>query len=567
MIRLPARTVRSLSPLISCVILIASITGASRSVFAADKPNVVVIYADDMGWTGLQHDASLNPEGSPLYETPNLMRLARRGVTFQNAYAASPVCSASRAALLTGQSPGKSRMTDWFEGNATPGTNVRRPENWIKNLPSSKVTLAETLKSADYQNALFGKWHLSSAPFLSSHDPVSMDPLQHGFDENYGGTWIGSIGYLSYYSNNRGAWDLPGLDKPYVRPANTYLPDALRDLTTDFISRKAATDEPFFAMLSEYLVHRPLAAPEALVNKYSAKIDALQAAQVNLHGHTDPQYAAMTEVFDQSVGAILDTLDDPNSDGDTSDSIRDDTIIVFTSDNGGLVNPDVTSNWPLRAGKGSLYEGGIRVPMVVSWTGDSSGLGAGVISDTTVSGQDIYPTIAELAGIEIDPEYAREMDGRSFADVLRGDYAQKRPAFFHYPHLSPAALAAGDFDASKGAGEAGQFVSAMRNGDWKLLWLYDEQRYELYNLALDPGEMDNLINNNSSVAKSLSIQLRQYLEGSDALMPISLVTGRPVGLPPVYSVPEPNMLTMVWICIIGSGMAYRRRKPHRQMIG
>ena len=401
-----------------------------------------------------------------------MLRLARSGVTFSNAYAATPVCSSSRAALLTGQSPAVNRMTDWIEGSASPGHHVRRPENWVQNLMGSQVTLAESFRDAGYATGLFGKWHLSKVPGLPGYNPISSDPTQHGFDVNFGGSWFGNPSYSGgYFAGSRGRWlQMPGMDRPGSYPAGTHLSDALLGHASGFIQQQAALQQPFFMFMSEYLPHTPVVETDELVQKYRQKISQMQVNHVDTRGHTNASYAAMLERMDRNVGTLLDRLDDPNDDGSTADSIRDDTIILFTSDNGGLLGDDVTSNRPLCAGKGSLYEGGIREPMIVSWTGNpalpSARNNAGRVSKALFTGYDIAPTLLDLAQVSNVAEVNSRIDGVSVVDALEDQPFDRGDIFWHYPHHSPRSSGP---DGIAG----GDFVSAVRRDQWKLIWFYD----------------------------------------------------------------------------------------------
>ncbi len=461
---------------------------------AADKPNVVLFFVDDMGWADWGRSA-LNPEGSDVYETPNMDRLAQRGVVFNNGYASAPVCSPTRVSLMTGKNAARHRTTDYL-GAGSPGLRgVTPPTDWSQNLGAGEVTLAEALKAAGYATGFFGKWHLGQAG-----NPAA-DPLQNGFDSNVGGATSGNPGFAGgFFAGDDGAWaNMPGLDTPGQFAPTEYLSDALSAKAADFIGQKAAEDTPFFLNLSHYVVHTPIQAPADLVSKYANKIAALQAAG-GVAGHDNPTYAAMVEKMDQSLGRLLDRLEDPNNDNDPADSILDNTIVLFTSDNGGLTSYGVTDNRPLREGKGSVYEGGIREPYILSWTG-SAGVQQGVVNSTPLSTHDIYPTLLELTGVAGDAVQNSQMDGVSFAGALAGQTLDRRPQIWHYPHYSPQ-----DSGDDGAVIDGGQFVSAVRSGDWKLLWFHERGQYELYNLAADIGEANNVLAANPGVA--LDAELR-----------------------------------------------------------
>jgi len=336
-------------------------------VMAQGTPNVVLFVVDDMGWTDWQHDAVLNPTGSALYETPNMLRLSQSGVVFNNAYASSPVCSPTRVALMTGKNPARTRITDYISGTNNSTKKLVQPD-WVKNLAASDVTLAESLSAANYATGFFGKWHLGESG-------ASADPLQNGFQSNVGGGRFGNPGGKNggFFAGSDGMWvGMPKLNTPKAYPAEKYLSDALNEQAVAYIESHA--ESPFFLMMSHYLVHTPIQAPKDLVKKYTQKIAQLRTQGVDLKDHTNPTYAAMVEKMDDSLGVLLDRLEDPNGDGNDSDSIRNNTVIFLVSDNGGLWSSEgsPTRNLPLREGKGSVYEGGIRTPAIASWPGISA---------------------------------------------------------------------------------------------------------------------------------------------------------------------------------------------------
>ena len=496
----------------------------------AQQPNIVLFLVDDMGWTDWQQDAVLNPTGSALYETPNMLRLAHEGTVFNNAYAASPVCSPTRAAILTGKSPARLRITDFISGTNTATTNLSQP-NWTKNLPASELTLAESLAAAGYNTSFFGKWHMGQ-----NGNPVA-DPLNNGFDVNVGGAASGNPGFAGgFFAGGDGAWaGMPGLDTPGTYPSDKYLSDALSEQAAGYIAGQVASPsvDPFFLMMSHYLVHTPIQAPASLVSKYTQKISQLQSQGVDLQGHDNATYAGMVEKMDDSLGLLLDRLDDPNGDGDLSDSIRNETVILFASDNGGLYasGGSPTRNLPLREGKGSVYEGGIREPFLVSWTGNAAA-GQGVVTDARTSSHDIYPTVLEIAGVLDDgvtlQTPATLRDGVSIKAALEGVAFDRGFQFWHYPHISPQ-------DNNSALIEGGTFVSAVREGDWKLLFFYDDRHFELYNLANDIGETNNVLAENDGIANQLASALHDYLTDTNAQMPINRATGQPAALPPAIA--------------------------------
>lgn len=492
----------------------------------AAKPNVVLFFVDDMGWTDWQA-SKFQPHGSPLFETPNMVALANSGVTFSNAYASAPVCSPTRASLMTGKNPAKTRVTDWIGAGNSTGKNICSPVDWTKNLQKKETTLAEAMQSGGYDTAFFGKWH------LGQHGNADTTPLTHGYSSNIGGTFAGNPGFAGgFFAGTDGAWiGMPGLDAPQVYPSQQYLSDALAEKAAEYImqSQQREKAKPFFLTMSHYLVHTPLQAPEKLVSKYNKKIDTLRNQGIDLKGHDDATYAAMVEKMDQSLGILMKRLDDPNNDGNHDDSIRDNTIIVFTSDHGGLdTSADApTDNAPLREGKGSLYEGGTRVPFLVSWPGNDK-IAPGSTSAAQAVTHDIYPTLLDLTGVSGDEVQNAAMDGVSIRTALEGQAFDRGTIYWHYPHISPQ-----DYGSQEMNG--GSFVSSIIEGDWKLIYFYDEPHYELYNLATDLGETRNVLHANPGIAISLSQALRDCLVESNAQMPVSISTEEPVDVPPILA--------------------------------
>lgn len=498
------------------------------------KPNVVLFFVDDMGWADWQRSAQ-NPEGSDVYETPNLLRLARAGVVFDNGYASAAVCSPTRVSLMTGSSAARHRTTDFIGAGSPNVRGVLPPSDWSQELAADEVTLAEALRGGGYQTGFFGKWHLGSA------GTAGANPLMNGYDTNVGGRDIGNPGPAGgFFAGADGAWaTLPGLDTPGSFPSDAYLSDALSDRAADFVSSSVSQGDPFFLTLSHYVVHTPIQAPADLVTKYNNKISGMLGRGEDVGGHDNATYAAMVEKMDQSIGRVLDQLEDPNGDQDLSDSVLDSTLIVFTADNGGLLNGNVTDNRPLREGKGSLYEGGVREPYIVSWAGSPS-VGSGVVNSTPVVTHDLYPTLLELTGVPVDPRQDARIDGVSFAGALSGQTLDRKPIVWHYPHVSPQ-----DGGDNNNGIDGGQFASAIRSGDWKLIWFHEKARYELYHLPTDPGETNNVAATNAAVSLDLSDKLRRELIETDALMPevnFGSLGRQPLEAPPlaVFEAPIPH---------------------------
>jgi len=463
--------------------LFISILLASLNLRAADAPqkpelNVVLIVADDLG----AHD--LGATGSKFHETPHLDRLAAEGMRFTQAYSACTVCSPSRAAILTGMHPAHLQVTDWIKGHDHPKAKLRPPA-WTQQLPLERITLAERL-SALRDTLHLGKWHLGGEGF---------EPEQQGFKQNLGGDHRGQP--PSYFA----PYGLPRLSDG---PKGEYLTDREGDEAVKFISSHKGL--PFFINYWPYSVHSPLQAKSNLEEKYQAK-----AIRVG-GGQTNATYAAMIESLDAAVGRILRALEDTG--------VADQTLVIFTSDNGGLVlgkNPP-TSNAPLRAGKGSPYEGGHRVPLIVKWPGVTV---PGSTSAEPVMGIDLHPTLLEAAGLPKDYIAARGFDGVSLVPILKdpavpSDRALNRDAlYWHYPHYHPGGATP---------------YAAIRAGDFKLIQYYETGRPELFNLATDPGETANLADAQPERVMELSRKLFDWQNARGAQWPMSNPAWEPAPL-------------------------------------
>lgn len=457
---------------------------------AATRPNIVFILADDLGWSDL---ASY---GSTFHETPHLDRLATQGMRFTQAYAASNVCSPTRASILTGRYPARVGITDWLPGRKSRPEDRLLPPALPDHLALAEVTLAETLRAAGYRTASVGKWHLGEKP---EHYPE-----HQGFDLNFGGSGKGHP--PSYFSPHR----LPNFPDG---PAGEHLDDRLTREAGDFMQRTAAEGRPFLLYLTHYSPHTPLQAKPELIAKYQAKLAAQPPAGPAIAQH--PQdgsvravqshvtYAAMIETLDTSIGRLVAQLDELG--------LRENTIIVFTSDNGGLstMEGSPTSNLPLRAGKGWAYEGGVRVPLLVAWP---ARIPAGRLSDEVVTSPDFFPTLLDLAGIPA--QAAAHVDGRSFAPALAPQPVSSaaRPIYWHYPHYS---------------NQRGKPHGAVRAGRWKLIEWFEDGRTELFDLAADLAESADLSATQPEVARELLGQLRAWRENVGARMPTPNPNHRP----------------------------------------
>ena len=438
---------------------------------AAPQPNIVVIMADDLGWR------DLHCYGNEQIDTPFLDQLAAEGMRFTDAYAAAPVCSPTRAAMMTGLAPARLRLTNHAPGNpdgfALPGSDLQEPET-VRHLALSYTTIAERLSAAGYATGHVGKWHLSYVNPRGSEqlDQRELYPEKQGFDVNIGGNSSG--GPPSYFS-------------PYRNPtlkdgaAGEYLPSRLADEAMNFV--RSNRGRPFFLNWWPYSVHYPMQAPAELIAKYRQRQEV-----------KDPVYAAMIEGMDAAIGRFLKQLDEAG--------LRDNTLILFKSDNGGYSG----DHRPLRGFKGTLYEGGLRVPWIVRWPGR---VPAGSICATPVISTDCYPTLLEAAGVQ--PVPGSTLDGRSLIPLFEQKPGFDRDAiFFHYPNYA--------FHKKNRLG------SAMRAGDFKLITYYDNGELELYRLSSDIGEEVNLSQQHPEIVRRLKAKLDAWLRQTDARLPVRKAT-------------------------------------------
>jgi len=423
----------------------------------ANRPNVIVILADDLGWTDLAcYD-------SDLHETPHLDRLAKNGMRFTQSDSACTVCSPTRAALMTGKYPARLRITDWIPGLMPDNPKLLVPI-WTKHLPTTETTLARLFRSMGYITALIGKWHLGGEDYY---------PHKHGFDINIAGT--DKAAPPSYFA----PWKIPTLSEG---KDGEYLTDRLGDEAVKFIEKNK--DRPFFLYMPHFAVHTPIQGRADLVDKYKAKLKAGLT-------HNNAAYAAMLESLDATVGRIRSKLQELKLD--------DNTIIIFTSDNGGRV--PTTSNRPLRFGKASAYEGGVRVPLIVHWPGVTK---AGRVSDTPVITMDLFPTLVEMARLKDAPKH----DGVSLAPLLRDTGGLTRTElFWHYPHHQHYQLG--------GAMPYG----AIRSGDFKLIEFFNDMSVELYDIKNDIGEQKNLVKERPKLVEELRTRLHTWRRDVGAQMP------------------------------------------------
>jgi arylsulfatase A-like enzyme len=448
--------------------------GACSSVYAADarRPNIVFILADDLGYTDLAC------YGSRYYETPNIDRMAAEGVRFTDGYTCGPNCQPTRAALMSGQYGPRTGVytvgsIDRFNWRSRP----LRPLDNVQKLPLDKVTIAEALKQAGYATGMFGKWHLGNE---GKHHPS-----QRGFDEA-----IESSGVHFDFKT----------DPPVDVPKGQYLADFLTDRAVDFITRHK--DEPFFLYLPHFGVHSPNQAKKELIERFQGKPAA--------GGHRDPTYAAMIASVDESVGRVLATLEELG--------LAENTLVVFSSDNGGvggyktvgLAKNGITDNAPLRGGKGTLYEGGVRVPYIFRWPGV---IEAGRTCETPIVSVDLYPTLLEAAGAK--PQADVKLDGVSYLSLLKGDAEtlEREAIYWHFP---------GYLGAGANTWRT-KPVSVVRSGDWKLRENLEDRSLELYDLKSDIGETNNLAAEETETAQRLRAMLDQWRKDVGAKLPTANV--------------------------------------------
>jgi len=455
-----------------------------RCVAAHTDPpyrNFLFIIADDLG------RRDLGVDGSTFHETPRVNSIAEKGVRFTNGYATCQVCSPSRASIMTGKYTPRHGITDWI--GAKSGTRWNRgdkllPAEYEHALSKRDTTIAEALKEAGYTTFFAGKWHLGPKP--------EDWPEHHGFDYNVGGWSSGSPkgGYFSPYTN-------PRLENG---PDAEYLPLRLARETATFIEQHR--DRKFFAYLSFYAVHAPIQTTKKLWSKYQRKASTqpkvkerfmidrtLPVRQVQ----DNPIYAGLLETVDQAVGIVLDKLKELGLDKNT--------VVIFTSDNGGVSSGDnySTCNLPFRGGKGRQWEGGIREPYLVRVPGVTK---AGATCDVPVISTDFYPTILELAGLPLKPR--QHLDGLSLVPLLKGGTIKKRDLFWHYPHYG---------------NQGGEPSSIIRSGDWKLIHYWEDGRDELYHLATDIGEQNDLSSSEPEIRKRLRRALDKWLNDVGARIP------------------------------------------------
>ena len=416
---------------------------------------------DDLGWMDLAI------QGNKLVETPNIDRLASEGMRFTDNYAAAPVCSPTRAAIMTGKAPARLRITNHLpdQKRFIPDNPKLLPAECRDHLRLEEVTIAERLKAAGYATAFIGKWH------LSQRGNTKFQPEHQGFDLNVGGCDFG--GPPTFFDPYR----IPTIKN---RKQGEYLPDRLADEAIQFL--KTNQDGPFFLCLWNYTVHWPMEAPEALLEKYQDRTGP---------GLNDTRYGAMIEAMDSSIGKILTALDKL--------SLSKDTLLIFTSDNGAFGG--VGDNRPLRKEKGYLYEGGIRVPLIIRWPGVTR---PGSLCDTPTISMDFFPTMLAAASVRLQPEDT--LDGQNLRPLLDGQKLERKAIYFHYPNYA--------FHRGNRLG------GAIRRGDFKLIEFFEDDSVELYDLARDISERNDVSDQRPKMVAEMQEMLTKWRQTTGAAMPV-----------------------------------------------
>ncbi len=495
------------------ILVLCSCKGQENSNQA---PNIILFLVDDLGWqdTSVPFHSEVT-DYNKLYHTPNMLRLANEGMKFTQAYA-SCVCSPSRISIMTGMNPARHRVTNWTLHKDTKTDyhdSIIQPPNWNFNGLNTSHGISNTVVATTLPQILkdngYATIHIGKAHFAATNTPCA-DPTNCGFDVNVAGHAAGAPGSyngLTNFGNTQGAgkqndWAVPGLEKYHGQDIN--LTEALTIEAKNILDSVITKDQPFYLYMSHYTVHTPIQADHRFLDKYlNLGIDTIEA-----------RYASMVEGMDKSLGDLMDYLDE--------NRISENTIILFMSDNGGLSavgrgGERHFHNAPLASGKGSAYEGGVREPMIVKWPNK---IKENTDCHSYINVEDYFPTIVEMAGVS-DYDVPQIIDGQSFTNLLfqTEKHDPERSIYWHYPNIW----------GPKGKGIGA--YSAIRQGDWKLIYFHKERELELYNLTNDIGEENNLAKIESKKLKYLSTVLSNYLRNVDAQMPLDLSTGTLVPWP------------------------------------
>ena len=512
--------------IVCCLVSVFLINCASKkqqeSVVEKPKPNIILFLVDDMGWqdTSVPFWDKKTPFNET-YLTPNMERLASEGMKFTQAYA-TPVCSPTRVSLMTGMNAARHRVTNWtLHKDAMQGAEKNHKElefprwnvNGISPTPLDLAVHADALPSMLQKSGYF-TIHAGKAHFGAIGTPAE-NPKAIGFDVNIAGhaaggpgSYLGKNNFSAKWRGGADVWDIPGLEKYHGK--DMFLSEALTLEAKTAMDSAVSTDEPFFLYMSHYAVHVPLEKDDRFYQKYADQgLDEKEAI-----------YAALVEGMDKSLGDIMDYLEQKR--------IADNTIILFMSDNGGLSahgrggEPN-THNKPLSSGKGSVHEGGIREPMIVKWPGQVK---ANSSNDNYLIIEDFYPTILEMAGVT-EYKTVQQIDGKSFLPLLTdtsSGQTEGRPLFWHYPNnWGPRGPGIGAF-------------SAVRQGDWKLIYYHLNESFELFNISEDIGETQNLVKDHPEKLTELSTTLSNFLKEVNAQLPVHKTSGKTVAFPDAINI-------------------------------
>ena len=456
-------------------IVLAGVLLLNGSALASDRrPNVIILLADDLGWTGV------GCFGSDLHQTPHIDRLATQGMTFTDAYSACTVCSPTRASVMTGKYPARLHLTDFIAGQNRPFEKLTIPP-WTKYMKLEEFTIAEGLRASGYATAHVGKWHLEPPQPPAGQTADAFKPAGHGFDVS-----------IAKPKGTRGFF-LPDAFERADGTRGGYLTDYLTDEALGLIDR--FKDRPFFLYFAYHTPHTPIQGKREIVDRYARKLQRTPDAR-----HRNPTYAAMIHSLDESVGRISAKLEERG--------LAKNTVVIFTSDNGGLTqrygkDDDIADNYPLRRGKGSAYEGGVRVPMIARWPGV---IEPGSRSAQPVMTIDFHPTAMEIAGASQNASHHNVVDGVSLLGLFQNAKAtlDRDALYWHYPHYH----AGGDAP-----------YSAIRNGSWRLIEYHDDTPPELYHLETDLGERNNVATTRPEKFDELRAKLRAWRRAVGAQMP------------------------------------------------
>ena len=542
---------------------LAILTNTNTFAGLNTKPNIVYILADDLGWADLQAPANTAyGHGSDFYKTPNITALAQQGISFNNAYSAGANCAPTRGALYSGQYATGPANGIYTVGSINRGGNstllIGPAGTSSDDIVSSTITMPETLQAAGYTTAHLGKYHVGGREAGGASLPKN-----NGFDYNFGGNTNGNPGSNGYWASAYGRFNShigPELD--YYASPGEYLTDAMTDAALDFMqnyhtntvgpdadggggprprgaSQSPESIAPFYVNFSHYAVHTPItnqAKPD-----YIAEFDALKTTSPSQIGHDNTHYAAMLKSLDESVGRIMDylnTTEDPRNPGHM---LAENTLVIFNSDNGGHIGP--TTNTPLKGRKGMMTEGGIRVPLI-AWMPGS--INPGQINDTPVNTVDFYRTFTDIGQGTLPDQNLQYTDGKSLKELFTNENAilDRDSLFWHFP---------GYLDSRA------KPTSVIRKGNYKLLYFYEDEHYELYDVVNDISETTDLLDDNQSIALDLATTLRQWLVDQNAPLPTYRAGGQTVPLPSLVNLPEPASLSLFLL-----GLSYVTTKRRRK---